>query len=316
MRRLNYERKDLGFSFGLITLVMIAAALLLGMIFGAETTGWKFWTMQALYTALIGGSAFVYAAIFKTDAVAATKLNVKPRVSHVLWGCGAVVFLVMCMSQINNLFLDLIEKTGLNRPSVELEDNLAGLIICACILPAFAEEVAFRGTVAQSLYNSKNKLAALAISGALFSVFHANPAQTLHQFVLGAFLTLLVFRSGSLWTSIIVHLFNNAFVVAMAYTPLGADEFWSITGNTAWAVSLLIGGIVGFALCVFGYLKTTSSNWQAEVEAESEQATDGEENGDEQLRKHVVGNYRKSSDATLIVAVFVCLALWVSQLLV
>ena len=315
MRRLNYERKDLGFSFALTTFVMIAAALLLGLIFGVESSGWKFWTMQALYTVLIGASGVLYAVIFKTNPVTAAKLNVKPRVTHVLWGCGAVVFLVTCMSQINNLFLDLIEKVGLNRPSVELEDNLAGLIICACILPAFAEEVVFRGTIAQSLYASKNKLGALAISGALFALFHANPAQTLHQFVLGAFLTLLVFRSGSLWTSVIVHLFNNAFVVTVSYTPLGADEFWSLTTNVKVALPLLIVGIVGFALCVFGYIKTTQNGWQAQSESDGV-AVDGvaDTTDEEQTPKQILGNYRKSSDATLFVAIFVCAALWISQL--
>lgn len=316
MRRLNYERKDLGFSFALTTFVMIAAALLLGFIFGAETGGWKFWTMQALYTALIGASAILYAVLFKTNFASATRLNVKPRVAHALWGCGAVVFLVVCMSQINNLFLDLIELTGLTRPSVELEDNLAGLIICACILPAFAEEVVFRGTVAQSLYESKNKLGALAISGALFAVFHANPAQTLHQFVLGAFLTLLVFRSGSLWTSVIVHLFNNAFVVAMSYTPLGADEFWNLKTNTKVALPLLIVGIVGFALCVFGYIKTTKSCWGKREAVAEERSENDEAPQEEQSQKPILSDYRKSSDATLYVALFVCLVLWLAQLFV
>ena len=314
MRRLNYERKDLGYCFALVTAVMVASALVLQLIFGTETSGWKFWTMQALYTVLIGASAFAYAAISKTNVVAATKFNKRPKWAHVAWGCAAVFFLILCMSQINTLFLDLIEKLGLNRPAVDLEQNLAGLIICACILPAFAEEIVFRGTVAQSLYGSKNKLAAIALSGALFSIFHANPAQTLHQFVLGAVLTLLVFRSGSLWTSVIVHLFNNAFVVAISYTPLGQDEFWNLSSNAAWALPLAIVGLLGFAACVFGYLTTTRSNWQAQEMADG----DGELEGESSLENKSVAasNKQKSSNATLIVAIFVCAVLWVAQLLV
>ena len=307
MRRLNYERKDLGYSFALVTAVMVASALLLSLIFGTAESGWSFWLMQGLYTALIGGSAFLYATVSKTDFFAASKLNKPPVLAHTLWGCGAVIFLIFCMSQINSLFLDLIEAVGLNRPSVTLDSNLAGLIVCACILPALAEEVVFRGTVAQSLYYNKNKLAALAISGALFSLFHGNPAQTLHQFVLGAFLTLLVFRSGSLWTSVIVHFFNNAFVVALSYTPLDSDEFWDLAANTKVALPLMIAGIVGFALCVFGYVKTTKSNWQVSAEG------DGAEADAENKLKAL--NDRKKSTSMLIVAVFVCAVLWVTQLL-
>ena len=343
MLRLNYKKRDLGYSFALTTFVMVVAALALQLFFGADTSGWKFWLMQSLYTLLIGCSAFLYAAITKTNVFAATKLNKRPKLSHALWGCGAAVFLVLCMSVINNLFLDAIESMGLNRPSVELESNLAGLIICACVLPALAEEIVFRGTVAQSLYGHKSKLAAIAISGALFSIFHANPAQTLHQFVLGAFLTLLVFRSGSLWTSVIVHFFSNAFVVVLAYTPFGSDEFWNLRTNVKWALPLMIVGIVGFVLCVWGYLKTTKSNWQTPVEeTANETQSDTDENVEQQngdtadgevadeaadsqneadLEARIRAKYEKTaeqrlSNAPLWVGIFVCVVLWVSQLLV
>ena len=303
MRRLNYESKDLGFSFALVTAVMLAAALSLGFIFGAVESGWKFWLMQGVYTAIIGGSAFAYAAMTKTNVFVATKLNKPPRLAHVLWGCAAVVFLILFMSQMNSLFLDLIKSMGLNPSSVTLDDNIVGLIICACILPAFAEEIVFRGTVAQSLHDS-NKILAIVASGALFSLFHGNPAQTLHQFVLGAFLTLLVFRSGSLWTSVIVHFFNNALVVALSYTPLDSAEFWNLKTNTQWALPLMLAGLVGFVLCVFVYLKTTKSDWQNNDVAESKQ----EDAQGVKLSK-------TSSIVMLAVAIAACVWLWVAQLL-
>ncbi|MCH5159861.1 MAG: CPBP family intramembrane metalloprotease [Clostridiales bacterium] len=319
MRRLSYDKKDLGYSFALTTLVMVVAALVLQFFIGAAASGWKFWLMQALYTLLIGSSAFLYAAISKTNVFVATRLDRHPILSHVLWGCGAAVFLVLCMSQINNLFLDLIESLGLKRPSVELDNNFAGLIICACILPAFAEEIVFRGTLAQSLYNHKSKVAALAISGALFSLFHANPAQTLHQFVLGVFLTLLVFRSGSLWTSIIVHFFSNAFVVLLAYTPLGDDEFWNLQTNV-FALPLMIIGIAGFVVCVLFYVLTTKSNWQKPVvdtvDTPAESDGDAEVTSDEEpIEAESATANRKLSNTPLWVGIFVCAVLWIAQLL-
>ena len=298
MRRLNYESKDLGFSFAFATAFMVVAALVLSAIFGTETSGWQFWLMQALYTVAIGCSAFVYAAMTKTKVLSATKLNAPPRISHVLWGCAAVLFLVLCMVQVNAMFLDWLQQLGLGAPTVELEDNLAGLIVVACVIPAFAEEIVFRGTVSQSLYNH-NKVAAVCISGALFALFHANPAQTLHQFVLGAFLTLLVFRSGSLWTSVIVHLFNNAFVIALSYTPLDSDDFWNLQANDMWTLPLMIVGIIGFALCVFFYVRTTDSAWQRET------SYDGVEGG---------ASKKASSIVALVVGIVVCAVLWVSQL--
>ena len=319
MYRLNYEKKDLGPSFITAVATMVVSSLVLGLIFGVNATGWKFWLMQALFTLLIGGSAFVYAAVSKTKVFAATKLNVIPKYAHVLWGCCAVTFLIACMSPINTALLDGIEALGLNRPSVEMEDNLAGLIIVACILPAICEEVVFRGTVAQSLVNSKSKLAALAISGALFALFHGNPAQTVHQFVLGALLTLLALRSGSLWTSVIVHLYNNVLVVALSYTAVGADEWWSFSTNTAAVVICLCVGAVGFAASIFGYLKTTKSSWKTTYNARGAKVaavSSDEITEQEQLADMEESNFKQSamSRITLIVAIVVCAVLWVSNL--
>ena len=299
MHRLNYEKKDLGLSFLLPVGVMIAASLILSLIFGVEAEGWKFWLMQGLYTIIIGSSAFVYAAITKTKVFNATRLNKQPRYTHSLWGCFAVVFLIFCMTPLNNWLLDAIEAMGLKRPSVSFEDNIWGLLVVACLLPCFTEEIVFRGTIAQSLEGNGNKLGALAISGALFALFHANPAQTIHQFVLGAFLTLLVFRSGSLWTSVIVHFFNNALVVALSYTYVGSEEFWNLKTNMGWVLALFFVGIVGFCLCVFGYVKTTKSVWQAEQSEEQIQ----------NAKKRDV-----KSIFFLFIGIVVCAILWVANL--
>ena len=315
MFRLNYEKKDLGLSYLTAVTITLLASLVLGFIFGAEATGWKFWLMQAMYTLLIGGSAFIYAAVTKTKVFAATKLNVAPRYAHVLWGVLAVIFLIACMTPINTALLDGIEALGLKRPSVGLENNVAGLLVVACLLPAICEEVVFRGTVAMSL-ESSNKIVALLVSGALFSLFHAQPAQTVHQFVLGAFLTLLVFRSGSLWTSVIVHLFNNTLVVVLSYTPIGADEFWSFTNNTAVVVTCLCVGVVGFVACVFGYVKTTKSVWNT-CNVTQQETRNMSDNGEISTPSTAKNNASQSvvSLIALTVAVVICVALWITNLL-
>ena len=319
MIRLNYEKKDLGPSFALAVAVMIVSSLVLGLVFEAKPTGWQFWLMQALFTLLIGGSAFMYAAVAKTKVFVATKLNVAPKYAHVLWGMLAVTFLIACMTPINNALLDGIEALGLRRPSVQLEDNLAGLLIVACLLPAICEELVFRGTVAQSLADSKSKVAALAISGALFAVFHANPAQTVHQFVLGAFLTLLVLRSNSLWTSVIVHLFNNTLVVVLSYTAVGAEEFWSFKSNTGVVVACLCVGIIGFILSVFGYLKTTKSAWKGSESVQGHELASHvlnklDNNGKSTQNTVKNSNQNALSVITLTVAIIVCVVLWISSL--
>lgn len=264
-KRNLYNRNDLGKSFALAVGVMLLAQLVLSLVFSPfadkETTllpTWAFWTMQALYTLAIGSSTFIYAALTKTNVLQATAANHAPKWAHVAWGCAACAFLIALMLPVNDFVMRLIEKMGLPKPSVDLPMQIVPMILIACVLAAFSEEWLFRGTIARAMSGNKNKLAALAVSGALFALFHVNPAQTLHQFVLGAFLTLLMFRSDSVWTSALVHLFNNVVAVILSFTV--QNEAFFVQN---WYIFVPI-GLLGFIGCVWGYLATTKSSWTSD----------------------------------------------------
>ena len=170
MLREKYSKNDLGLSFAAVTLAMVCYALFsssIALIFKFDKEYW--WTVLqlTLNTLIIGASAFVYAAISRTNVVKATKINQKPPIAHIGWGVLSTLFLITMMVPLNNWVMEGIAKIGLAKPSVDLELDIVSMIIVACILPAFTEEIVFRGTVAQSLVGEKNKLASLAIVGCL-----------------------------------------------------------------------------------------------------------------------------------------------------
>lgn len=293
MLREKYSANDAGVSFATVTIAVIAVqvvAAVIAQIFNIDVSNVAFnIVVNVINTLMIGGSAFLYAAVSKTNVVSAIKMKAKPSIAHIGWGCLATVFLITCMLPLNNWIADGIEAIGLPRPSVDIEMDIVSMIFVAAILPAFCEEVIFRGTIAASLEGGKNKLAALAISGGLFAVFHMNPAQTVHQFALGAFLALLFYRSGSLWTTVTVHFFNNIFVIALsAIFGEKIDVFFE--QNAIW---LFFAGLIGFAGCITGYLFTTKSKWQTDQEQTK---------------------IKGGSLAMLLVAVGVCLLVWILNL--
>ncbi|MDE7454979.1 MAG: CPBP family intramembrane metalloprotease [Clostridia bacterium] len=295
MLREKYNTNDLGISFAVVTIMYLVVNLIMSVIlqiFHIDQHNVAFNIIfNVLATLAIGGSAFVYSAISRSKVVTVTKMNVKPPLAHIGWGCLATLFLITCMLPLNNWIADCIEAMGLPRPSVDIEMNVVWMIIVAGILPAFCEEIIFRGTIAQTLQGNRNKLASLAIVGGLFAVFHMNPAQTVHQFVLGAFLALLVYRSGSLWTSVIIHFFNNIVVIILSAT-LGESIDIFFQQNAIW---LFFVGLIGFVGCVCGYMFTTKSKWQTDEE-----------------QSKISG----ASLAMLLIAVGVCLFVWIVNLVV
>lgn len=286
--RTHYDKNDLGKSFAIAVATMLLAQLVVSLLFKNVDAidDVSFWLAQALYQILIGSSAFIYAATSKTKVTVATGMNRVPKLSHVGWGCLAVTFLVAFMLPVNEWLMQLIVKLGFPEPSVDLPLQVVPMILVACVLPSFTEEIVFRGTVAKSVERIPNRLAGLAVSGGLFALFHLNPAQTLHQFVLGAFLALLVFRSGSVWTASLVHLFNNLLAVLLTFTLNDESVFC-----TYWYVFVPV-GVTGFAASVYGYVKTTKSSWAPSESIKTE----------------------RYSTIVLAVSVLICVALWIVNL--
>lgn len=304
MLRQKFNKNDLGASFGFVVLATVVVSLLASIVAqifdidlqdGESKAAYAFNIIAtAVNTLCIGASVFAYSALNKVNPITATKMKEKPPVAHIGWGCLATLCLITFMIPLNGWICKLIVAIGLPEPGVSLDLDIVSMVICAAILPAFCEEAVFRGAVAGSLEGNKNKLASLAIAGGLFALFHMNPAQTIHQFALGAFLALLFFRSGSLWTTVIVHFFNNIFVIALS-AIFGEQVDLFFEKNAIW---LFFVGLVCFAGCVAGYLFTTKSKWQAEQ-------TDEEE-----------PRYGKACKILLFTSAGVCLLMWIITLFV
>lgn len=249
-----YTKKDGIASFSLAVVLYIFMQLVLGsVLLSLPTQSFAYNFLYAVLSASIFAIAFVYAKITQKKFLNVTKATIKPQLWHILWGCLATFGLIHLMLPLNELFFDLLENLGLNRPTTEIDLHPVALVLVTVVIAPIGEEFLFRGTIGSGLANH-NAVSGIVASGALFALFHLNPAQTLHQFVLGSFLMLLAYRSSSVWTSVIVHAFNNLAVIVLSYTvePTG---FYQNNG----ALVGIVGGII-FVGSVVGYMITTKNH--------------------------------------------------------
>lgn len=78
------------------------------------------------------------------------------------------------------------------------------------LLAPVAEEIVFRGAVLRSLLKwSKHHWIGIAISAVLFALFHGNPAQMPHAFMVGLLLGWMFYRTGSVVPCVAYHWVNN-----------------------------------------------------------------------------------------------------------
>ncbi len=91
-------------------------------------------------------------------------------------------------------------------------------VVLACVVGPVAEELFFRGVVFRALRSQASRLVAMLISGGLFAAVHTNLIGFLPIVVLGCLLADVYERTGSLWSSIAVHMVHNTLLVGLGLT--------------------------------------------------------------------------------------------------
>lgn len=125
-----------------------------------------------------------------------------------LAGLGALVLEAYCDELMPDL-TNVVEEEML-----KLISNDFGYFTL-CLFAPFVEEVVFRGAVLRALLpRMKSRWGAIAISAALFSLVHMNPAQMPYAFTAGLLLGWLYSRTGSILPGVAYHWMNNTLVFA------------------------------------------------------------------------------------------------------
>ncbi len=138
-----------------------------------------------------------------------------------------VAYGMFSLSWVNTFFVGLLQKIGYTPSTATLPSlsgwNLLPAILVIALLPAVFEESLFRGIQVGCMKEAGWGTAPIIfLSGALFSLFHGNPEQTLYQFACGCVYALIAVRSGSVFPTMLAHFANNAAILSLS--SVGIDD--------------------------------------------------------------------------------------------
>lgn len=218
---------------------------------------------------------FILPAI--VTAVVATKLpatflRIDCGVDFKTWGMSIVV--LICASPALNYIILLNQSIELPEAFGKMEDNasqffslmqggtsIGNLIISVLIigvLAGFSEEIFFRGALLRLMETFKmNSHVAIWTAALIFSTIHFQFYGFVPRLLLGAYFGYIVLWSGSLWTAVIVHAFNNSLVVLMGWIARNANMTnLSETGGLTLNLSIqqIITLIISVAITVVGII--------------------------------------------------------------
>ena len=134
-------------------------------------------------------------------------------------------------------YLDAYNPERVDPMSINSFSKYFVAVVVFAFVPAIVEELFFRGIILKGLLQFGRSKAAVA-SAVLFSLFHLNPEQTVHQFVLGIVLALVVLQTGKLMYAMILHFVNNFSI--LTYTYIAGEVYHTIPWNVFTIVLTVI----------------------------------------------------------------------------
>lgn len=181
---------------------------------------------------------------------------------YLLMGCGLLLLGSEVTSQLTYLFESVtgitFEYSFFDTPQTPF--GLFIFFLRSAVLPALIEEFAMRGVVMQPL-RRYGDLFALTMSSLVFALMHGNMVQAPFAFVAGFILGYVVMRTGTLWSSVLIHFVNNAFSVTLSLLAERLSEgVFSVVSLGASTALIAIGVVCCLVLWRTGRLKKAAPN--------------------------------------------------------
>jgi membrane protease YdiL (CAAX protease family) len=241
----------------LFTGIQLGLGIILGFVIGLLGIGMEsiFFGIGTIATQLISFGAVILIGFKKTKQ----KFNEIFRFNNVsfdLW-LAIIVFMIgfiILSSELDNILNYFLPMPQFLQNTFELimaKQIFIVSIILVGIIPAFTEEMFFRGIILNGFKNNYSEKKAVIISALLFGVIHLNPWQFISAFIIGIFSAIICMRTRSILLSIYIHMFNNiTAIVILKYKDIipikGSNTaYWEKVFQPIWfdIIGIIITGI-------------------------------------------------------------------------
>ena len=153
------------------------------------------------------------------------------------------------LKQIKEL-LELLESATEKLVTANSFPEFLVILLVIAVTPAICEEFLFRGLVLKNFEKTFSATGAIFLSGTLFALFHFHPFNFIPLAILGIFLSLMVYHSGSIYTAVVCHFLNNLISAAAVYI-YGTESFTGEKIASEELVSFSILGLISLILFLF-----------------------------------------------------------------
>ncbi len=166
---------------------------------------------------------------------------------------GTLLVVMLCSAGLSKIFpqdVKMVNQTF----DVLLKDIPVGVsLLITALLPAICEEILFRGYLLAAARKRFAIVPAMIMVAAIFGVFHMSLSKFFTTGLLGFVFCYVVYQTGSIFLTCLMHFLNNAVSVVLLYygeevgeiLPILTKETWTVMDVVLLLVVALVCGVVG-----------------------------------------------------------------------
>ncbi|MCR4937656.1 MAG: ABC transporter permease subunit [Lachnospiraceae bacterium] len=203
---------DLVLLFSVILLIILFAGSLFILKFGIYgIIAEQFFILLAV---------LAYSIYIKVDMRKLLHLNppgIKGLIGGIFIWAGGYLVLIIASDLLSYFIPELENDTALLE--IWKDHSLFLVLLSSAFMPAVCEEMAFRGFMLGTFENRLKPAAAVVLTGLLFGAYHLSLLQFFVIGFSGILLTWVVFKTRSIFISMLMHFINNTAAVFIALYP-------------------------------------------------------------------------------------------------
>lgn len=210
------------------------------------------WSTKPFELLMISRPPVIRSIIFAmtTMVIAIPAINLLGEINH-------MVKFPASMLVIEDYLIEMEQRAEELTNAMLSVSSFTGLLInlgLIAVIPAFGEELFFRGTIQRLLQDKMKIHAAVWITAFIFSSIHFQFYGFIPRLLMGAFLGYLFAWTNNLWVPIVAHFTNNALAVIFFYlkntgqTPVDLENIGKSETYLAGIISMVTVGVLIFFL--------------------------------------------------------------------
>ncbi len=230
-------------------LIMIVALLLMVYVGGIVSASAPLAIGLIVQQTFIGILPILAAIYIKTDMKKVFSLRlpkVKALIGSVIFGVGGISLNLLISSILGMFFQNDSEALNAQYEQILEGVSFVPAVLLMALLPAICEELMFRGYMFTAFKEKMRLPKAIVIVSLLFAISHMSLIKILPTGLLGIVLAYIVYKSGAIIVSALIHFSNNAIAVASMYY----GDKWTFLQDESMTVPVLAGMFVVAVVCI------------------------------------------------------------------